>query len=207
MVKKPRHIWYFILTTGVVNMVFVYLVYYGFMALISDGITHFIENYGAVFYLTWLVIGLLLLFFTVRNMIRSTKKKKHAIGASATKENDLIFKVKSVSPLALIVVGIVSTVSELTSAVPYFSFLAVLVNYKLSFIDVTAVLVFYNIIYMFPFMLMYIIYIASKKWFDKAYDFFRKHLGRFLEIGISILFIALALVIMYASIMKLISCI
>ncbi len=206
MVKKPRHIWYFILTTGVVNMIFGYLVYYGAMTLINREINNFIEKYSFILYMLEMAVGLLLIVFSCKKIVK--KLKGHKKGPDADnqtgEEEKIRSKVRSVAPLALIAVGIVSTASELTSAVPYFSFLAVFVNYQLSFGVVTAILIFYNIIYMLPFMILYFVYIISQNWFNKIYDFFKQRFKNLLEICIPILFFVLGFVVLFDSILKLI---
>lgn len=207
MVKKPRHIWYFILTTGVVNMIFGYLVYYGVMVLINNGLRHVMENHGLIVYLLELMVGLLVLMWAGRVIIQKVAVIKNKDGASTQEAEDeqIRTKIRAVTPLALIGVGIVSTVSELTSAIPYFSFLAVFVNYKLSFFMVTVILVFYNIIYMLPFMIMYFIYIISKKHFDRLYDFFRKCFKSILEIAIPIVCFIIGLIVLGDSVFNLIN--
>ncbi len=198
MVKKPRHIWYFILTTGVVNMIFGYLVYYGAMAFIESSLDFAVEKYGLVLYLLEWLLGAVIFFFSARVALKKLihKRRHTAVAAREAEEKKIKSKIRSVSPLALIAVGVISTASELTSALPYFAFLAFLVNYKLSFFIVTAILILYNIIYMLPFMILYFIYIISKKGFDKIYDFFKNRFRNLLDIALPVLFLLLAVAIM-----------
>ena len=198
MVKKPRHIWYFILTTGVVNMIFGYLVYYGAMAFINSSLDYVVGKHGLLIYHLEMLLGALIFFFSARIIVKKLMHKKRRTQDAARKEEEVKIKskIRSVTPLALITVGVVSTASELTSALPYFAFLAVLVNYKLSFLVVTAILIFYNIIYMLPFMILYFVYIISKKCFDKIYDFFKTRFRNLLDIALPVLFLLVAVAIM-----------
>lgn len=206
MVKKPKHIWYFILTTGVVNMIFGYFVYYGVIGIINNGVDHIITNYGLYLYILELLIGILALFFCIRGLIRKFKSKNNdKLAEQEAEEQKIKSKIKSVTPLALIGIGVVSTVSELTSAVPYFAFLAVLVNYKLSFLVLNLILIFYNIIYIAPFMILYFIYMISKAKFDAIYNFFRKYFRRFSEILIPLLLLVIAIVLGFDSITNMIN--
>lgn len=206
MVKKPRHIWYFILTTGVVNMIFGYLVYYGVMTIINNGLDFIMGKYGLIIYSLELALGLLALFFGIKGLIKriiktvSSKRNEAAYQADQIAEEEKIkSKIKLVTPLALIGTGVVSTASELTSAVPYFAFLAVLITYKLPFWLLTLVLIFYNIIYMAPFIILYFVYIISKKRFDSIYDFFKKYLKKISGFLVPILLLAIAFVIIFDS--------
>jgi hypothetical protein len=102
------------------------------------------------------------------------------------------------------VVGIVSTVSELTSAIPYFAFLSVLVTYKFSFGILTFVLICYNIIYIAPFVLLYIVYLLSKKEFDKIYIFFKEKCRKIIEYSIPLLLLTISFIITYNGITNII---
>lgn len=207
LVKKPRHIWYFIITTGVVNMIFGYLVYYGAMAIISSGISHVVDNYGIVLYLLEMALGVSLLIWSGISLAKRILGKRNGgeSGAHAAEEEKIRSRVRSVTPVALITVGVVSTVSELTSAVPYFSFLAVLLNYKLSFLVLTLILILYNIIYILPFAILYVVYIVSINYFNKIYDFFRNRLKRVIGFLVPVLVLAIAVFVLYDATANLIS--
>jgi hypothetical protein len=71
-------------------------------------------------------------------------------------------RIKSVSPLSLTLLGIVATASELTSALPYFAFLAILFNYQLSVLSVAGILALYNFIYSLPLIILYFVYIKAR---------------------------------------------
>ena len=106
-------------------------------------------------------------------------------------------QIKHITPLMLINIGIVSTVSELTSAIPYFAFLSVLVTYKFSFGVLTLVLICYNIIYIAPFILLYVIYTVSKTKFDKIYIFFQEKCSKILEYLIPLFLLIISVMIIY----------
>lgn len=209
MVKKPRHIWYFILTTGVVNMIFGYLVYYGIMSVLSSGYDFIVNKLGLILYLAELLLGLALLFWGAKDLIKKIFliKNKDATETDirASDEEKARARIKSVTPLALIGVGVVSTASELTSAVPYFAFLAVLLTYKLSFLVLTGVLIFYNLIYMAPFVLMYLIYKISQKHFDRLYSFFRRIFKRLSGFLIPALLLVISGAIIFDAITRIIN--
>lgn len=194
MVKKPQHIWYFILTTGVVNMIFGYFVYYG----IINGLSMLFGQYSLIVFLLELVIGVLLLFFGTKGLVKGIVRRRKNPSAAmdqTVEEEKVKSRIRSVTPMALIGIGIVSTASELTSAVPYFAFLAVLVTYELPFWLLTLVFILYNIIYMLPFMLMYVVYIISRKKFDRLYIFFKERLNRFSEFFVPLLLLGIGVAV------------
>lgn len=206
MVKKPRHIWYFILTTGVVNMIFGYLVYYGVITLIDSGLDYILDNFSVPLFLLELIAGLAVLFFGARGAVKNFITRKNKSDEQEDEEQRIKTRIRSVTPLALIGIGVVSTASELTSAVPYFTFLAVLVGYKLNPLTLTLIFVFYNIIYMAPFMILYFVYIFSKKRFDSIYSFFKTQFKRFSGVLIPLLLLVVAAFIIFNSIVNLIGC-
>ena len=201
MLKKPRHIWYFILTTAVVNIIFGYLVYYGVIDTVNSLFSIFLSEYALLFFLLKICFGLGLLLLSIFWLV---KKIKLNLKSSLTKqdkqlseENTIKSKIKNITPLALINIGIISTVSELTSAVPYFAFLSVLVTYHFSFDFLTLILICYNIIYIAPFVLLYVVYILSKEKFDKIYVFFQKKCRTVLEYSLPLLLLIIAAVIIF----------
>ncbi len=208
MVKKPRHIWYFILTTGVVNIIFGYLVYYGIMGVLASGYEYILNEFGFAICIAKLFLGLILFFWGAKILVKRIILSKNA-GSSEMRLNEYDeekakSRIKSVTPLALIGVGVVSTTSELTSAVPYFAFLAVLITYRLSFLILTLVLIFYNIIYIAPFVIMYLIYRISQERFDKLYLYFRKIFEKLSGFLIPVLLLVVSGTILFDAITKII---
>lgn len=201
MVKKPRHIWYFILTTAVVNIIFGYLVYYGVINFIDTFWDFLLNQYSLIIYPLEICLGIGLFLFGIGWLIKKIIRKKNNQQTNqekqASEENNIKHKIKQVTPLALINIGIVSTASELTSAVPYFAFLSVLITYHFSFGVLTLVLICYNIIYIAPFVLLYVIYILSKKHFDRIYVFFKEKCSNLLEYFVPLLLLIFAAVIIF----------
>ena len=201
MLKKPRHIWYFILTTAAVNMIFGYLVYYGVIGTINLLFSFLLRKYTLLFLSLEIFFGLCLVLFSVGWLLKKIKlNRQNRLSkgdTQASEKNEIKAKIKYVTPLALINIGIISTVSELTSAVPYFAFLSVLITYHFSFGLLTLVLICYNIIYIAPFVLLYVIYILSKAKFDRVYAFFRKRCSTLLGYSIPFLLFIIAAIIVF----------
>lgn len=87
-------------------------------------------------------------------------------------------KIKSVSPFSLFILGVVATITELTTALPYFAFLAVLLNYELSLLSVVIILFIYNFIYSSPLMILYYIYRMKQDLFERFYLFIKEKMEK-----------------------------
>lgn len=177
MVKKPKHIWYFIVPTGVTNLIGGFLVYFGLAAFIANFFNRIVESYGQLLFIAELILGITfcssILFLIQNNKVSQLKNRIQSIesGEKINKndEEEAVSKIKSVSPLALITLGVGATLSELTTALPYFAFLAILLNYQLSFLQLSFILVLYNTIYTLPLIILYFVYIKAQDKFDRLY--------------------------------------
>lgn len=176
MVKKPKHIWFFILPTGIINLASGYLAYYGFINFIGDNFASFIEKFGQTFYTCQLILGITFLiavcYILQNKKLESLKKQLQFMQSGENKvnaEEEMASKIKSVSPLALVALGVGATISELTTALPYFAFLGILFNYQLTLLEVSLILVVYNVIYTMPLVILYFVYMKAKDSFDRLY--------------------------------------
>lgn len=189
MVKKPKHIWFFIIPTGVTNLIGGFLAYFGLIAFISDFFGKLMNKYGQMLYTFELILGivfLIALFHLVHNAkIKSLKNQISSLNSDESKSNDeteAAGKIKSVSPTALLALGICATISELTTALPYFAFLAILFNYQLTFIQVAFILIVYNTIYTLPLMILYFVYVKAQDKFDSLYTIIKTQITKWSNI-------------------------
>lgn len=180
MVKKPKHIWFFILATGITNLISGVLVYYGLVAIVGKFAKSFMKNYSHIVYGLELILGIAFFIATFRLVVKTVKNKSDTI--QNDDENKLALKIKSVSPLSLTILGVTATLYELTSALPYFAFLAVLLTFKLSPISLILILLLYNAIYISPQIAMYFLYIKQQNKFDKLYLFIKRKMTKYSSI-------------------------
>jgi len=210
MVKKPKHIWYFIIPTGVTNLIGGFLAYFGLVALIGDFFGGLVDRYGRLLFIAELILGiafLVLLGFLLRNsQTQSLKKQLRSLRAGENGENgdtgeeaEAARKIKSVSPAALLALGVGATISELATALPYFAFLAILFNYQLTLWQVTLVLVVYNTIYTLPLMLLYVVYIRARDRFDRLYRVIKAQVAKWANILAPVLAGGVGAVLVYHS--------
>lgn len=180
MVKKPKHIWFFIIPTGTTNLIGGFLAYYGLVAFIGNFFKDIVNKHSTIIFTAELIVGILFMvlvcFLIQNNKIEALKKEVRSIKNNTTSEDEnakdeeeAAKKIKSVSPIALIGLGVGATISELTTALPYFAFLAILFNYQLNFLQVSVILLIYNFIYTLPLMILYFIYVKAKDKFDVLY--------------------------------------
>ena len=215
MVKKPKHIWYFILPTGITNLIGGFLVYFGLAAFIERFFNKFIESYGQILFTAELIIGIAFCI-TVAFIIQNRKinaLKKHIKSIKSSEEADdeksdtdeAVRKIKSVSPIALITLGVGATLSELTTALPYFAFLAILLNYQLTILQVTFILVVYNTIYTSPLIILYFVYIRAQDKFDHLYLTIKTQISRWANILVPMIVGIIGVALVFHSITLLLS--
>ncbi|MGI5900024.1 MAG: GAP family protein [Christensenellales bacterium] len=190
LVKKPRHIWYFIAPTGITNLIGGFLAYYGLIIFVGNFFTELLQRHGRVLFTLELILGICLLMamawmiqsFRIKALKSQLKSQNSAIAqengevksqysaiAQGNDEEKMARGIKSVSPMALIIIGVGATISELTTALPYFAFMAILFSYQLTFWQVTLILVLYNFIYTLPLMILYFLYMKTRERFDRVY--------------------------------------
>lgn len=184
MVKKAKHIWYYIIAIALTNLTGGFFAYFGLISLIGDFLTKIIDKYGKVLFTTEFIVGIcfiITVFYLIQNTkIDDLKRQIKLLRSEAehSDEEETTNKIKSVSPISLIALGVVATISELTTALPYFAFLAILFNYKLSVLAVTLILIVYNIIYSLPLIIMYFVYVKAQEKFDQFYVFIKKKMTK-----------------------------
>lgn len=193
MVKKTKHIWFFIISIAVTNFFSGLLAYFGLIAPISNFVKQIIKQYGQSVFTLELIIGigfLVAVGHSLQNKKITELKNQIPNFQFEMKDDEQKAKsrIKSVSPLSLTILGIVATLSELTSAFPYFAFLAILFQYKLSLFSVTGILILYNFIYSLPLIILYFIYIKAQNKFDSFYIFIKTKMEKWAAILLPIVF-------------------
>jgi hypothetical protein len=188
MVRKPQHIWYFILSIAMTNLASGYLAYYGLIAFLGSFAEKIIVGLGKNLFAAELMLGIVFLIlccWLVQN--QSIQKLKLQLRSSSEETNlpsaeeAAAKKIKSVSPSALVVLGIAATISELLTALPYFAFLGILFQYQLSLGEVTGLLVVYNVIYSLPLIVLYIVYMRARDQFDRLYLWMKLKMSKISE--------------------------
>lgn len=154
MVKKKRHIWFFIFGIGTANLIMGLAVYYGIAAWASKLLTEIINAYPLYVYGAAAVCGIILLTAGIRLIIKT--RQNNAVKSDSECEKTGNIKAPArLSPLSLFIMGAAFCMVELTSAFPYFGFLALLTSYQLIFPLALLFMLIYNFMYMLPLILLY----------------------------------------------------
>ena len=174
MVKKPKHIWFFILATMITNFMGGILAYFGLITVFSNTIKFAIERFGQNLYVIEFIAGIIILilaFFSIlhQKVMKLMEGKETTQNSEDDEKQQVSKKIRSVTPFSLAVLGVIATIAELSTALPYFAFLAVVVNYDLSTVTLIVILLIYNIIYSSPLMILYFIYRWKQELFERVY--------------------------------------
>lgn len=207
MVKKPKHIWYFIIPTGVTNLIGGFLAYFGLVTFIGTFFGKLVERHGQIIFTAELILGIAFFVavgFLLRNNKIKSRKVKNENTESENDEAEATRKIKSVAPMALITLGVGATISELTTALPYFAFLTILFNYKLTLLQVTFILILYNTIYTLPLIILYFIYMKAQHRFDNLYSIIKTQITKWANILAPTLVGIIGVILVYHSISLLI---
>lgn len=153
MVKNKRHIWFFIFGIGTANLVLGLAIYYGIATWVSKLLSKAIEIYPWYVYGAALGAGILCLLLGIRLISKTKRNIKNSVEVTTEVKNP-----SQISPLFLFFLGAAFCAVELTSAFPYFGFLAILTTYNLTFPLVIVFLIIYDLIYVLPLILLYFAY-------------------------------------------------
>lgn len=157
MVKKKRHIGFFICGIGSANLIMGLAIYYGMAAWVSNYLTKIVNAYPVYVYGA-AAIGGLALFVIGICLIMKTRQSNAATLNHEREQSHPIKAPAQLSPVSLFIMGAAFCMVELTSAFPYFGFLALLTTYHLIFPLAFIFMLIYNFMYILPLILLYLGY-------------------------------------------------
>ena len=146
MVKKKRHIWFFICGIGTANLIMGLAIYYGIATIVN---AYPLYVYGAA-----AIGGIVLLGAGIRLIIK-TRQSNAGKDNNGCEETENVKAPAQLSPVSLFIMGAAFCMVELTSAFPYFGFLALLTSYHLIFPLALLFMMIYNFMYVLPLILLY----------------------------------------------------
>ncbi len=152
MVKNKRYIWFFIFGIGLANFVMGVGIYFGVTAQLLQLWEQSVLRYPLLVRIVELFTGSLCLAAGIRMLARI--KKCPALDTESTAK----IPEYQLTPAALFFMGVGFCAVELTSALPYFGFLALLTGYQLAVPYVLGLILLYTFIYAFPLILLYLGY-------------------------------------------------
>ncbi len=154
MVKKKGHIWFFISGIGTANLIMGLAIYYGIAAWVSKFLAKIVNAYPLYVYGTSAIGGIILLAAGIRLIIK-TRQSNIRKNRDGWVETGNVSAPAQLSPASLFIMGAAFCIVELTSALPYFGFLALLTSYDLIFPLALLFMMIYDFMYMLPLILLY----------------------------------------------------
>lgn len=182
MVKKRRHILCFSGSVGITNLIGGLVIYYGLGQVVARFWGLLSDRYFWVLPACEIILGILAWAYVVHRHLN--RKITESLGAQITAcEKEFPSKcadgIKSVHLIALCMLGAFAVICELPTSLPYFAFLAILLQYELSLPALVGVLVLYNLLFTAPLFLMYILYMRWQDKVDRLYLFLKNKLYRY----------------------------
>ena len=154
MVKKKRHIWFFISGIGTANLIMGLAIYYGIATWVSKFLMKIVNVYPVYVYGVATIGGIALLVIGIQLIIKTRQsnigQKDNGCGETANVKTPA-----QLSSVSLFIMGAAFCMVELTSAFPYFGFLTLLTNYQLIVPLALLFMLLYNFMYVFPLILLY----------------------------------------------------
>ena len=152
MVKNKRHIWFFIAGIGTANMALGLAVYYGIAAWASRLLFSTVRSYPIQMHGAALAAGIICAVVGIYLVVRTRLSQRRAVSDPESNKGGTI---SHINPVSLFVMGAAFCAVELTSAFPYFGFLAMLTGYQLVFPLVLLFILIYDFMYMLPLIFLY----------------------------------------------------
>lgn len=151
-VKKKSYIWFFILGIGLANFLMGLAIYYGVAAYLLMFWEFSISKNP--FHIRWIEVfaGICFVVIGLRMFL------KIRLSSVINGEPPMKIKNSQLTPIPLFLMGAAFCFVELTSALPYFGFLAILATYKLATPYVLGMVFLYTVIYAAPLILLYFSY-------------------------------------------------
>lgn len=103
MVKKPRDIWYFILPTGITNLIGGYFAYFGLVALIENFLSDVLTAHGFYFYVAEFILAIVMLMLGAFSIQNRKIKKIQQQNFQASEEDEKKEVAKKSSPYLLLI--------------------------------------------------------------------------------------------------------
>lgn len=192
ILKKRYHIWFYMIAMFATNYLCGILAYYGFLKPLLYFLYDLIDEHSLiVFSLKIIFICLFSILFIISSLrIKKLKQKE----TSPQKKH---YHYHSIHPFYLIIIGVITTISELSTSLPYFTFLTILFSYQLYLYELVLILFLYNIIYCLPLISMYFIYKSRQSDFDRFYLLVKHYTNKWTPYLIPILSLVVILFLLF----------
>lgn len=171
LLKKTHHIWYYIITMFVTNYLAGFLFYIGIVALNEQ----FLTKYWTILELPTAILafisGLTLFWYSMRSFLINWKMRKMLARKTddEAKELEMKFSKKQMTPSSLIGVGLTTTIVEFSTAAPFIAYLTIVQQFQPTLGQLLLLLLTYNLIFSWPLIALYFLFIGFQSTFEKIY--------------------------------------
>jgi len=136
---------YYILGTFVTYFIGGILIFFGVDYFISNYLDYILTTQNPIIYVVESILTFLLIFFVVKALLNKQIQNEKEI--------------KSVNPIILFSLGAVGTIFDIPTSIPYIAFLSKMITLDYSIAKVIPYLLFYNFVYLFPMIVIQIVYL------------------------------------------------
>lgn len=171
LLKKTHHIWYYILTLFLTNYLASFIFYVGVTLLNKQLVTRYWSILALPIAILAFISGSTLIWYSIRSFLVNWKTRKFLMARSnkESKELDLKFSNKPMTPTALIGIGFTTTIVEFSTAAPFIAYLTVVQQFQPTLSQLLVLLFIYNLIFSWPLVALYFLFVGFQLAFDKVY--------------------------------------
>jgi len=195
LLKKTHHIWYYIVTLFLTNYL-ASLVFYLSVTILNE---QFITKYWTILAvptaLLAFITGSALIWYSIRSFLINWKSRKFLVDRSdkESKELELKFSKKTMTPAYLVGIGFTTTVVEFSTAAPFIAYLTIVQQFQPTLGQLLLLLLIYNLIFSWPLFALYFLFVGFQSTFEKIYTRMTFVLQMFSAFLLPVLFFLIAL--------------
>lgn len=199
LLKKTYHIWYYIVTLFLTNYLASFVFYTGVTFLNHQFLTKYWSMLAFPTAFFAFVFGCILIWYSIRSFLINWKTRKFLMDKSdhESKELELKFSEKKITPASLISIGFTTTIVEFSTAAPFIAYLTVVQQFQPTLGQLLLLLLIYNLIFSWPLFALYFLFVGFQTTFEKIYtrmNFVLQMVSAFL---LPILFFIIALLLIF----------
>ncbi|AGY82874.1 MAG: hypothetical protein ABS896_10160 [Carnobacterium inhibens] len=171
LLKKTHHIWYYIVTLFLTNYLASFIFYTG-VSILNE---QFLSTYWTILAFPTAILafitGSVLIWYSIRSFLINWKARKFLMDKSdkESKEIELKFSEKKITPASLIGIGFTTTVVEFSTAAPFIAYLTVVQQFQPTLGQLLFLLLIYNLIFSWPLFALYFLFVGFQTTFEKIY--------------------------------------
>jgi hypothetical protein len=188
LVKRVEHALSFLFSTYLVYFAGGLALFYGFDRFFKARLSQFVDQHNLWVYTGEILLGLILAGFGIGVWL---KNRRTTPGQPA--DPTAVMGIKSVHPSYLFLFGIISTLSDLPTAIPLIGFIGKMVDFNLSIPAFLILLLLYVLIYVAPLIALYVIFRTVKEQIQSFTKWFINFINKFTQYVLAPLLVGLGI--------------